>query len=219
MPGPELLGEPENEESTRITSEVATRYWTILQEHRLSWTQHHRLIRLLGSGSHGLVYLSEGRGTDGFSLPVALKIFSPERYRGHRDYDATMRRLARVAARVARIQQDNLVDVHHWFDRGWVRVMEMEWIDGFDLRCLLTRPMLERLRSRTSPERFHEITEVVITEGPRQPRLKPGVAMAILLPSAEIPTAVTGSGHSRVQPTRPEASPKASVWAEPSASQ
>ena len=180
MFGPSPPGKPETDESAQITREVAKRYWTILREHRLDWTEHHRLIRLLGSGSHGLVYLSEGRGSDDFSLPVALKIFSPERYPNERDYSEAMRGIARVAAQVARIQQDNLVDVHHWYDRGWIRVMEMEWIDGFDLRRLLTTPMFEKLRSRTSPERFREINEVVVTEGPRQPRLKPGVAMAIV---------------------------------------
>jgi serine/threonine-protein kinase len=180
MHEPAPCGATESDESARITREIAKRYRAILQEHRLNWTEHHRLIRLLGSGSHGLVYLSEGRGSDDFSLPVALKIFSPERYGSERGYSEAMRQVARVAAQVAKIQQDNLVDVHHWFDRGWIRVMEMEWIDGFDLRRLLTQPMFERLRSRTSPERFHQLNEVVITEGMQQPRLKPGVAMAIV---------------------------------------
>lgn len=170
----------EGEESARITREVASRYEAILRDHRLEWTEHHRLTRLLGSGSHGQVFLSEGRGADGFSLPVALKLFSPERFRSEKEYSEAMRCAARVAARVAGLQQDNLVDVHHWFDRGWIRVMEMEWIDGFDLRRLLTKSMLERLRGRTSPERFHEIREVVVTDGPDQPRLKPGVAVAIV---------------------------------------
>ncbi len=57
------------------------------------------------------MYLSERRGTDGFTLPVALKIFSPERFEDSRAYDEAMARIARVAARVAQIQQDNLLDV------------------------------------------------------------------------------------------------------------
>jgi serine/threonine-protein kinase len=162
------------------TRELVNRYWQILESQRISWTEHHHLIRLLGSGGHGYVYLSEGRGTDDFVLPVALKIFSPERYQSCADYNAAMQRLARVSAKVARIQQDNIVHVQHWVDRGWVRVMEMEWIDGFDLRRLLTRSMLERLRKHVSADRFEQINRVVVTQGPDQPRLRPGVAMAIV---------------------------------------
>ena len=45
---------------------------------------------------------------------------------------------ARVAARVARIQHDNVVDVHDFVDQGGIRVMEMEWLDGYDLREVLS---------------------------------------------------------------------------------
>ncbi len=44
-----------------------------------------------------------------------------------------------VAARVAQIQQDNLLDVHNFVDRNRIRMMEMEWVDGYDLGRLLTR--------------------------------------------------------------------------------
>ena len=38
--------------------ELLGRYQQILDEQRLSWTEHHRLMRLLGSGGQGVVYLS-----------------------------------------------------------------------------------------------------------------------------------------------------------------
>ena len=94
--------------SGRCSDELLARYQVIIEEQRLSWTEHHRLIRPLGSGGQGVVYLSERRGTDDFTLPVALKIFSPERYEDERDYDDVMGRIAHVAAHVAQIQQDNL---------------------------------------------------------------------------------------------------------------
>ena len=160
--------------------EFLLRYQEILSRQRLSWTEEHRLVRLLGFGGQGVVYLSEGRGTDGFMLPVALKIFSPEKYPTQRAYDKTMTRVARVSARAAQIQHDNLVHVHHWVDRGSIRVMEMEWIDGFDLRKLLTRTMFDRARGRMNPRRWAEFNDVVVTDGPMQPRLKPGIAVAVV---------------------------------------
>jgi serine/threonine-protein kinase len=84
-----------------------------------------------------------------------------------------------VAVRVAQIQQDNLLDVHNFVEKSRVRIMEMEWIDGYDLGQLLTREMLERARQRVSSRRWEYLNNVIVTEGPMQPRLKPGVAMAV----------------------------------------
>ncbi len=164
----------------RCPDELLQRYQTLVDDQRMSWTEHHRLLRLLGSGGQGVVYLSQRRGTDGFTLPVALKIFSPERYEDSRGYDEAMARIAQVAARVAQIQQDNLLDVHNFLDRNRIRLMEMEWIDGYDLGRLLTNDMLSRTRDRVSNHRWEYLNRVIVTAGPVHPRLKPGIAIAVV---------------------------------------
>jgi serine/threonine-protein kinase len=58
--------------------------------------------------------------------------------------------------------------------------MEMEWVDGYDLRRLMTRGMLEWVRERVSVKRWEYINQVIATAGPAQPRLKPGIAIAII---------------------------------------
>jgi len=166
--------------STRCSDQLLHRYHHMLAESRLSWTEHHRLVRLLGSGGQGVVYLSMRRGTDHFTLPVALKVFSPERYETDHAYDEAMGRMAVVAAHVAQIQQDNLLDVHNWVDRSRIRLLEMEWVNGYDLSLLLTGAMLDHLQSRVKKDRWHYINEVIITAGTVQPRLKPGIAIAIV---------------------------------------
>ena len=166
--------------NVRCPDELLGRYQAILSEQRLSWTEHHHLIRLLGAGGQGVVYLSERRGTDGFTLPVAIKILSPERYVDERAYDDAMARMAEVAARVAQIQQDNLLDVHNWVDRNRIRLMEMEWVDGFDLSRLLNLKMLEYVQSRVSSKRWTYLNQVIVTGGPLQPKVKPGIAIAIV---------------------------------------
>lgn len=167
-------------QAVHCSGELLGRYQLLLHQQRLSWTEHHRLIRMLGAGGQGVVYLSQRRGTDNFTLPVALKIFSPERYEDDRAYDEAMARMAVVAAHVAQIQQDNLLDVHNWVDRSRIRLMEMEWVNGYDACQLLTRKMLERIQAKVDPTRWKYINEVIVTAGPIQPRLKPGVAMAIV---------------------------------------
>ena len=109
-----------------------------------------------------------------------IEDFLAERYEDNRGYDEAMSRIARVAARVAQIQQDNLLDVQNFVDRNRIRLMEMEWIDGYDLNRLLTHNMLDRFRDRVGLHRWEYLNNVIVTAGPSQPRLKPGIAMAIV---------------------------------------
>jgi serine/threonine-protein kinase len=166
--------------TVHCSNELIAHYNEILEHKRLSWTSHHGLQKLLGAGGQGVVYLTQRRGIDGFTLPVALKIFSPERYEDTRSYEEAMARIARVAARVAQIQQDNLLDVHNFVDRSRIRMMVMEWIDGYDLRRLLVPEMLDRVRGRVSVRRWEYINRVIVTDGPTQPRFKAGVAVKIV---------------------------------------
>lgn len=162
------------------SNELVEQYQHILSEERLSWTNHLQLLKLLGSGGQGVVYLTELRGTDIFTLPAALKIFSPERFEDERSYDEAMQRVARASACIAQIQHDNLLYVYNFVDRHRIRMMIMEWIDGYDLARLLVPDMLARVRNRVSGRRWEYINQVIVTSGPAQPRMKAGVAVAIV---------------------------------------
>ena len=109
------------------------RYQNLLSNRRVQWTTYHRFVRELGSGGQGIVYLSERKGADGFNQPVAMKVFSPERFPTTLAYKRAMERIARVASRIATIQHDNILDVQDFVDRDRIRIMVMEWIDGYDL--------------------------------------------------------------------------------------
>lgn len=162
------------------TDALLERYDAIITRRRLSWTTHQKFTRQLGQGGQGIVYLSELRGADSFTLPIAIKVFSPARFESDRQYEESMARVAHVAARVAQIQQDNLLDVHNFVDRNRIRMMVMEWVDGYDLRQLLSNELLDQVRHRVSNRRWEYINRVVVTAGSQQPRFQPGVAVAIM---------------------------------------
>ncbi len=161
-------------------NELLERYEALIQSSRLQWTTYHRLERVLGSGGQGVVFLSHRRGIDGFTMPVAMKIFSPQRFPRENRYDVAMSRIGKVAGRVARIQHDNVVRVQDFVDRVRIRIMVMDWIDGYDLRELLSLERLERIRKSVTTKRWDYINSVIVTAGPVHARLKAGVAVAIV---------------------------------------
>jgi eukaryotic-like serine/threonine-protein kinase len=164
----------------KLDTFLLERYNAISQSAQILWATQYRKIRLLGKGGQGVVYLSERQGSDSFRLPVALKIFSPEGYGDSAAYEEDMARVADIAARVALIQNDNLLDLHNFISNEGIRIMIMEWVDGFDLRDLLTQNLYDRSKETLSPERWKYVTKVILAPGVTQPRLKPGVAIQIL---------------------------------------
>jgi eukaryotic-like serine/threonine-protein kinase len=164
----------------RWEGDLLGRYQRIVNAQGLDWKRRYRKQRQLGSGGQGVVFLGEREGADQFRLPVALKVFSPESYRDAEAYEQDMQRIASVAVRVALIQHDNLIDIHDFIEQDGLRVMEMEWIDGYDLRTVLTQRMLEQTRERVSARHWKYVNNVILTQGPVQPRLKPGVAIQVL---------------------------------------
>jgi serine/threonine-protein kinase len=162
------------------TNELFKHYQDLVAEPKLGWTEHLRLQRQLGKGGQGVVYLSERRGADNFTLPVALKFFSPEAFTDERSYREAMERMAQVSSRVAQIQHDNLLDVQNFIERNRIRILEMEWVDGYDLDSLLAPEMLERARAKVAEKRWNYINNVVATAGQGRIRLKAGMAVAII---------------------------------------
>jgi serine/threonine-protein kinase len=159
---------------------LTDRYVNLLKSKRVQWTTYHRFQRELGSGGQGIVYLSERKGADGFNQPVAMKIFSPERFPSSTAYKKAMERVARVASRVATIQHDHLLDVQDFVDRDRIRIMVMEWVDGYDLRQLMNPDRLMLVRDMATAERWEHINSVIVTFGPEQARFKAGVAIAVV---------------------------------------
>jgi serine/threonine-protein kinase len=166
--------------ATHRVNELVEHYLKLTHQPKLGWTEHLRLKRELGHGGQGVVYLSERRGADNFTLPVALKFFSPERFPDERSYREAMERMAQVSSRVAQIQHDNLLDVQNFIERRRIRVLEMEWVDGYDLDALLAPALLERTRGRVGQRRWDYINRVIATAGHGRTRLKPGMAVAIV---------------------------------------
>src|SRR5262249_8386979 len=54
--------------------QLAASYQALVGQEEHRWITRCRILRLLGTGGQGAVYLGERDGADGFRLPVALKV-------------------------------------------------------------------------------------------------------------------------------------------------
>lgn len=163
-----------------IDSRLLPFFRAITDGRQLVSTIQHQRLRFLGKGGQGIVFAADRHGSDRFNLRVAVKVFSPEPYRDDESYCADMARIADIASRVALIQHDNLVGIQNFVEHEGIRIMEMECIDGFDLREVLSQRMLASTRAHAAPAAWDYIHRVIVTEGPVQPRLKPGMAIQAL---------------------------------------
>ncbi len=155
-------------------------YTHLVASEEVSWTVTYQIIRRLGSGGQGVVYLADRAGAYGSVFRVALKFFSPVSYATAIDYQEEMARLSRVAMRVAKIQQDHLMDVLNVLTAGNIHAMVTEWIDGYDLDSLLDPKSLAAIRLQVDADRWNYLNDVVLTQTEHHCRLKPGLAIAIL---------------------------------------
>jgi serine/threonine protein kinase len=159
---------------------LIARYETILKRQELVWVSRRPFLRCLGTGGQGIVFLSQRLGADDFQRRVALKVFSPAPYDDVGSYETEMARIASVAGRVARIQQDNLVDVHNFIKHRGIRLLEMEWVDGYDLQRLCRPRVFEQIRANVTAERWEHINSFTVTQGKESLRFKPGIAISVL---------------------------------------
>ena len=110
------------------TDLLVERYNLLSQSAQIFWAAQYSKLRVLGRGGQGVVYLSERQGSDLFRLPVALKIFSPERYGDAAAYDMDVKGFVDLAftdmPRIPLYQpyvnvamQKNISGYQYWFHR------------------------------------------------------------------------------------------------------
>ncbi len=160
--------------------ELHNRFESLVRSQRVTWQMSYRLLKPLGSGGQGVVMLADRINPHKLSFRLALKFYRPGVYPDPASYQHDMARIARVAMKLARPQQDHLVDVFNVVESRGIQVVPMEWIDGLDLAHLLRPHMLDSLRERVDDDHWEHVNDVVVTHAESQLRLQPGIASSIL---------------------------------------
>ncbi len=92
----------------------------------LGWLAHYRVLRRVGEGGMGLVFLAEDSL---LSRPVALKIIRPE----IANKPGMVQRFIREARATAGIKHDHIVTIYQVGEEGGVPFLAMEYLKGMSL--------------------------------------------------------------------------------------
>ena len=146
----------------------------------MSWNARYRILRKLGSGAQGVVYLALREGVDGYSTKVAIKLYARDDAVSESDHVKEMQRIAHQGQKISEIQHDNLVNIRDFVALEDTRVMVMEWIDGLDLQQLLSLKLYRSSEARVAKEDWERLNDVLITPGEDRCILRPAAAVDIL---------------------------------------
>ncbi|MCC7382185.1 MAG: serine/threonine protein kinase [Deltaproteobacteria bacterium] len=105
----------------------------------------YRLVRVLGVGGMGAVYLARTEGAGGFRKPVVLKRIHPK---FHDDPDQ-LRAFVREARVSSLLSHPNIVPVHDFREEGGTYWMVLDYVAGYDLN--------QWMRYRTSSQEPIEV--------------------------------------------------------------
>ncbi|MBQ9456098.1 MAG: protein kinase [Thermoguttaceae bacterium] len=155
-------------------------YLNLIQSKNLTDQENISMEYELGKGGQGIVFYCKSSGSDNFQVPVALKFFSPEGYKSEEEYEKGMMYNAKVLSTIGAIQHDNLLAIRNWYKCNNIQIMEMEWIDGYDLYQLMKNSTIEQMQKNLPKDELAYRMEVVISPGKIKPRLKTGVALTII---------------------------------------
>jgi len=104
----------------------------------LCWDTRYEVLKQLGQGAQGVVYLARREGVDGYHTNVALKMFYRHPSWAFDEYVAEMQRVAKQTLLISQIQHDNLIAIQNFIALGETRVLVMESVDGLGWICPLS---------------------------------------------------------------------------------
>jgi serine/threonine protein kinase len=167
--------------ATRMSSrELVENYDAIIRARALYYPVAYQFLRELGRGRQGIVFLGLRQGARGCVTRHAIKLFAPSNYPSSELYWTDMGRIAVQTSRLQAMQSPNLVARDTYEETYGIGYLQMEAIDGLDLKVFMDGAHLDKVRMRSTREEWARFTDVIFRlEGPKM-CIQPGVAIYIM---------------------------------------
>jgi len=156
------------------------RYEAICRARAIFYPVVFQFVRLLGQGRQGRVFLSLRQGARGCVTEHAIKVFDPGLYTSPEEYWTDMGRIASQISRLHRMQSPYLVQRSTFEETYGIGYLQMEAIDGLDLRRLLSQEHLAVSRKRCSAVEWSYFNRTILRRKRDSLALQPGIVVYVL---------------------------------------
>ena len=161
-------------------AQLAENYEAIIRAGAIYYPVAYQFLRELGRGRQGIVFLGLRQGSRGCITRHAIKLFNPANYPTPELYWTDMGRIAVQTSRLQAMQSPSLVARDSYEETYGIGYLQMEAIDGIDLRVFLDGAHLDRFRIRSSREEWARITDVIFRLEGSKICIQPGIAIYII---------------------------------------
>jgi serine/threonine protein kinase len=163
----------------------------------------YRFAEEIGRGRQGVVYLANRQGGRGCLTKHAIKIFDPAIYSSPSVYWTDMGRIASQISVMQQLRSPNLVSMETYDEVNGIGYLQMELINGVDLRYLLTGKRMDQVEQVTPPLEWKVMRDCIFREDTSGRALQPGVAIYIMRMMLKGLEALHDAGfiHSDIKPS------------------
>ncbi|WFB34713.1 serine/threonine-protein kinase [Kiritimatiellota bacterium B12222] len=152
----------------------------VIDEQVIYYPVCYRFAEDIGRGRQGVVYLAHRQGGRGCLTKHAIKIFDPGIYSSPSVYWTDMGRIASQISVMQQLRSPNLVSMETYDEVNGIGYLQMELINGVDLRYLLTGNRMDQVEKVTPPLEWKVMKDCIFREEDGARALQPGVAIYIM---------------------------------------
>lgn len=178
-------------------------YEQVQREQVIYYPVCYRFAEEIGRGRQGAVYLANRQGGRGCLTKHAIKLFDPGIYSSPTVYWTDMGRIASQISVMQQLRSPNLVSMETYDEVNGIGYLQMELINGVDLRYILTGKRMEMVEKITPPLEWQVMKDCIFREDSDTRALQPGVAIYIMRMMLKGLEALHDAGfiHSDIKPS------------------
>ncbi len=175
----------------------------VLHDQVIYYPVCYRFAEEIGRGRQGVVYLAHRQGGRGCLTKHAIKIFDPGIYSTPSVYWTDMGRIASQISVMQQLRSPNLVSMETYDEINGIGYLQMELINGVDLRYILTGKRMEQVAKITPPLEWSVMKDCIFRDDNDGRALQPGVAIYIMRMMLKGLEALHDAGfiHSDIKPS------------------
>jgi len=152
----------------------------VMHEQVIYYPVCYRFAEEIGRGRQGVVFMANRQGGRGCLTRHAIKVFDPGIYSSPALYWTDMGRVASQISVMQRLRSPYLVSMETYDEVNGIGYLQMELINGVDLRYLLTGKRMEQVARISTPAEWEAMREAIFREQNGKLSIQPGVAIYLM---------------------------------------